>query len=449
MTAVLASPRFLFREEEIESNDAPGPGIHPQIDEFALASRLSYFFWGSMPDDELSRLADTHRLRSKLPSQIQRLMESPRFGGLIRNFTGQWLQTRDVETVSIDARQVLAREAAPDPDAERRRLRSKELRERPDVELSAAERQELADLRALNQKLNNTPPRAELNGDLRRAMRQETEKCVEYVLREDRSVLELLNGNYTFLNERLAKHYGLTDLEVTGEELRRVALPPGSPRGGVLTHGSVLAVTSNPTRTSPVKRGLFVLDNLLGTPPPPPPPDIPPLEDTGNTIKDHVPSLRETLEVHRNKPLCSSCHDRMDPLGLALENFNAMGMYRDSERSQPLDVSGKLLSGESFTNIVQLKHLLAERHATEFYRALTEKLLTYALGRGLDYYDVTTVDRIVEQLQQSGGRSSALVRGIVHSAPFQKTRRAEKTEASLPEKTETIDAHRDSAQFTP
>ena len=277
-------------------------------------------------------------------------------------------------------------------------------------------------------------PRAELTGELRRAMRQETEKAFDYVIREDRSLLELLDSDYTFLNERLARHYGLTNLNVTGEEMVRVKLPPESPRGGVITHGSVLAVTSNPTRTSPVKRGLFILDNLLGTPPPPPPPDIPPLEDAAKAMKEKTLTLRETLALHREQPLCSSCHNRMDPLGLALDNFNAMGMWRDQEKGQTIDATGKLLSGESFTNIKELKKILASNHATEFYRTVTEKLLTYALGRGLEYYDVATVDAIVERLQKSNGRPSELIAGIIESAPFQKTRNPNPAGESEPPK---------------
>jgi hypothetical protein len=225
----------------------------------------------------------------------------------------------------------------------------------------------------------------------------------------------------TTLRERLARHYGLTNLNVIGDELRWTRLPPDSPRGGVLTHGSVLAVTSNPTRTSPVKRGLFILDNLLGSPPPPPPPDIPPLEDAAKAMKEKTLSLRETLALHRGQPLCSSCHNRMDPLGLALENFNAMGMWRDQERGQPIDATGQLMSGERFTTLRELKQILAKNHSREFYRTVTEKLLTYALGRGLEYYDVATVDTIVDRLEASGGRPSALITGIVQSAPFQKT----------------------------
>jgi hypothetical protein len=207
---------------------------------------------------------------------------------------------------------------------------------------------------------------------------------------------------------------------IVGEEMRRVTLPPDSPRGGVLTQGTVLAVTSNPTRTSPVKRGVFILDNILGMPAPPQPANIPPLEDAAKNITNRAPSLRETLAMHRENPLCSSCHNRMDPLGLALENFNAMGLWRTQEFDQPIDATGKLITGEDFKDIRDLKHILVKNHYKDFYRALTEKMLTYALGRGLEYYDVETVDQIVARLEQAGGRPSVLLMGIVESAPFQK-----------------------------
>ena len=188
--------------------------------------------------------------------------------------------------------------------------------------------------------------------------------------------------------------------------MRRVVLPADSPRGGVLTDGSILIVTSNPTRTSPVKRGLFILDNILGMPPPPPPADIPPLEASEKELADHPPTLRETLEIHRGKPLCSSCHNRMDPLGLALENFNALGMWRDEERGAPIDAAGKLITGETFQDMREVKTALATRHRRDFYRCLTEKLMTFALGR----------------LDQDGGRFSTLLLGVIDSAPFQRTR---------------------------
>ncbi|MCL4787475.1 MAG: DUF1588 domain-containing protein, partial [Verrucomicrobia bacterium] len=250
--------------------------------------------------------------------------------------------------------------------------------------------------------------------------RQETERTFEYILKEDRSLLELLDSDYTFLNERLARHYGIEN--VAGNEVRRVILPADSPRGGVLGQGTILAVTSNPTRTSPVKRGVFILENILGLPPPPPPPDIPPLEDAARNTGGRTPTLREVLAVHREQPLCSSCHNRMDPLGLAFENFNAMGMWRDQEYGQPIDAAGKLVTGATFSNVRELKRMLVTQHQLDFYAALTEKLMTYALGRGVEYYDVETVDQIVARMVKADGRPSALLMGIIESAPFQKTR---------------------------
>jgi len=248
------------------------------------------------------------------------------------------------------------------------------------------------------------------------------------IVKEDRDVREMLDSDYTFLNERLATHYEIPG--VTGNEMRLIKLPENSPRGGLITQGSVLVVTSNPTRTSPVKRGLFVLENFMGAPPPPPPADIPALEEASKEVKDHEPSLRETLEIHRAKPLCSSCHNRMDPLGLALDNFNALGMWRDQERGQPLDVAGKLITGETFSNIRELKKILVTRHYDDFYRCLTEKVLTYALGRGLDYYDVETVDQIVQRLETNEGHFSALLMGVIESTPFQKRRNISVSTAS-------------------
>jgi len=216
--------------------------------------------------------------------------------------------------------------------------------------------------------------------------------------------------------------YGLTNLNIQGPELRKVSLPPDSPRGGILTQGTVLTVTSNPDRTSPVKRGLFILNNILGTPVPPPPPNIPALEASETLFKDHPPTLRESLAVHREDPLCSSCHSRMDPIGLGMENFNALGMWRDIERGQTIETAGKLITGETFNNIQELKHILAANHKFDFYRCLTQKLLTYALGRGIEYYDVETVDQIVARLDQENGRFGALLMGVIESAPFQEQR---------------------------
>jgi hypothetical protein len=433
---VLASPRFLFRIEDVltnavasaptgkiarDSQAAPAAG-HPLVDEPSLAARLSYFLWSSMPDEELSRLAAQGGLRKNLDAQIRRLLADRRSREFVDNFVGQWLQVRDVEGIDINSRVILSRDAATDLALQRNRDRFQELRKIPDEKLTPEQQKELDDLRAQFRRRFGERPQVELDRDLRRALRLESEMYFSHLLREDRSVLELLDSDYTFLNERLARHYGLTNLNVTGGEMRRVALPPGSPRGGVLTHGSVLIVTSNPTRTSPVKRGLFILDNILGTPPPPPPANVPPLEDSEKPSDGRSPTLRETLAIHRENALCRSCHNRMDPLGLALENFNALGMWREKERGQPIDATGSLITGEPFRNVRDVKKILVQERHLDFYRCLTEKMLTYALGRGLTHLDVEAVDRIVDDLERQQGRLSALVRGVIESAPFQKRR---------------------------
>jgi hypothetical protein len=419
MTAVLASPRFLFLEEAIEP--APPPR-HPFIDEYALASRLSYFLWSSMPDDELLRMAAERKLRESLPAQVKRLLSDARSKEFVRNFTGQWLQARDIETVIINTFAVISRDEPPDPEAERRRARFRELRSKPVDSLTDAEKAELEEVRTNFFAAFRRFRQFELDGELRRAMRRETEMLFEHVVEGDRSLLELIDCDYTFLNERLARHYGIKDVE--GSEMRLVRLPPESPRGGVLTQGTVLAITSNPDRTSPVKRGLFILDNILGTPPPPQPPDVPPLEEAVKQVTGRTPTLREAMALHRTRALCNSCHNRMDPLGLALENFNALGIFRESRPGREIDVTGQLLTGESFTSLRELKQILVTERKRDFYRCLTEKMLTYAVGRGLEYYDVHAVDAIVERLESENGRTMALLTGIIESAPFQKTRAA-------------------------
>jgi len=391
MMGVLASPRFLFR---IESPVA-GTGAVADVDDYTLASRLSYFLWSTMPDDELIKLASRGELRRELRPQVARMLADPKAQSLVKNFIGQWLQVRDIESVPINARAILG------PSARR-----------------------------------NRDGRIEFDGPMRRAMRSETELYFEHVLKQDRSVLELLESDYTFLNQQLATHYGVP--EVTGDQMRLVQLPPGSPRGGVLTQGSILAVTSNPTRTSPVKRGLFVLENILGTPPPPPPPDVPALEDAAKAFKGREPKLSEMLAVHRANKLCSSCHERMDPLGLAFENFNAMGIWRDKESQQTIEVAGQLVTGEKFASVSELKHILAHERHLDFYRCLTEKLLTYALGRGLDYADAETVDRIVDQLERDGGKMSVLLFGVIDSTPFQKLRRVNSSVTSVVSESPTL-----------
>ena len=418
MMVVLASPRFVFREEGIE----PGSrDQYPLLDEYALAARLSYFLWSSMPDDELFHLAGEHKLRANLPAQLERMLADARSAEFFRHFVGQWLQTRDVDTVLINASAVIAHDEPRDPEADRRRARFRELNRKSPESLSAKEKDELKEVRAAFFRTSRRSREFELTRDLRQAMRQETEMLFENIVRKDRGLVELLDCDYTFLNERLAKHYGIDGIK--GDAMRQVALPPGSPRGGVLTQGTMLTVTSNPDRTSPVKRGLFILDNILGIPPPPPPPDIPPLEAASKKLAGRTPTLRESLALHRNTASCASCHNRMDPLGLALENYNALGRWRDKESGQPIDASGRLVTGESFNGIVELKRILVDRHRRDFYRCLSEKMLIYALGRGLDDRDVETVDRLVERIETESGRPSALLMGIIESTPFQRRRR--------------------------
>jgi hypothetical protein len=382
MMAILASPRFVFRIERPDPADAGAR--FPRVDEYTLATRLSYFLWSTMPDPELLALAAKGQLRANLHAQVARMLLDKKSEGLVRNFTGQWLQARDVEFVPINARVVLG----------------------------------------LGPQVRGGP-KVDFDGDTRRAMRSETEMVFDYIMHGDRSVLELVDSDYTFLNEGLAKVYGITG--VAGKSMRLVTLPADSLSGGVLTEGTVLTVTSNPTRTSPVKRGQFVLENILGTPVPPPPPNIPALEAAKSAFTDHEPTLREMLAVHRSNKLCQSCHARMDSVGLAFENFNALGNYRATDGGQPIDTLGKLISGEQFADVRELKRVITHARRDDFYRCLTEKLMTYALGRGLEYYDVESVDRIVAGLDSNDGRFSALLLGIIDSAPFQRQRVASRT----------------------
>ena len=416
MSAVLSSPSFIFREDRTQPL-TPGQA-HPLIDEWSLATRLSYFLWSSMPDEELFRLAREGKLRAALPDQIKRMLEDSRGKEFVRNFTGQWLQARDIASVPITALDIYLRDH-PSPEYEEARQTFRRMSGRSRDSRTPEQTAAVAKAREVFEEFNRRP-KPDLTGDLRRAMLRETEMTFAHILKKDRSLLELIESDYTFLNEELAKHYGIEG--VSGTEMREVKLPPDSPRGGILTQGTVLAVTSNPTRTSPVKRGVFILDAILGTPAPPPPPNIPPLEDAAPAAARRMLSLREALALHATDPLCHSCHSRMDPLGLALENFNAMGMWRTSELNQPIQTGGKLITGEAFADVRELKHILATRHHRNFYYNLAEKLLTYALGRGLEYYDVATVDQLVDQLEISGGKPSALLQGIVNSAPFQQRR---------------------------
>jgi hypothetical protein len=363
LTAVLVSPYFLFRVELDHPADRPD-GSYP-INDFELASRLSYFLWSSMPDDELFHLAFQQKLRDPavLDEQVRRMLRDPKSQALVENFAGQWLQLRNLDRL------------APDPGL--------------------------------------FPG---FDEPLRQAMRRETEMLFAAVKDEDRGVLDFLDADFTFVNERLARHYGLEG--VTGDEFRRVDQPDDR-RGGVLTHASVLTLTSNPTRTSPVKRGKWVLETLLGTPPPPPPPgagDLP--EEQAGQLTG---TLREKMEQHRQKANCASCHARMDPLGFGLENFDAIGAWRDREGEFEIDSSGELPGGESFRGPAELRKILAGKRDL-FIRCLSEKMLTYALGRGLEYYDACTINTITAHLSASDYRFSELILAVVGSEPFQRRR---------------------------
>jgi len=362
LQAMLVSPHFLFRIERDPSPTDPAR-VHP-ITGVELASRLSYFLWSSMPDDELLGLAEAGKLRAPgvLQAQVKRMLAGPRSAALADNFAGQWLETRNLDSVT------------PDP-----------------------------------KKFPEWGP------DLRDAMKNETRMFFESLLRENRPLADFLDARYTFLNERLAKHYGVAG--VAGPEFRRVELATAE-RGGILSHASVLTVSSYPTRTSPVIRGKYVLQNILGAPPPAPPDDVPALDEeaVGNTG-----SLRQQLEKHRADATCASCHNRMDVLGFGLENYDAIGRWRTRDGNFPVDASGDLPSGKSFSTPAELRVLLKE-DLPEFARCLIEKMLTYSLGRGLERYDRRAVDEIDRKLAASGYRFQTLLDQIVQSLPFQSRR---------------------------
>jgi mono/diheme cytochrome c family protein len=361
--ATLCSPHFLFR---VELERKPKAGEDPQlISEYQLASRLSYFLWSSMPDEELFTQARQGALRKgdNLEGQVRRMLKDPRSRALVENFGGQWLQIRNLKT------------ATPDPGRF-----------------------------------------ASFDEPLRAAMLKETEQFFQAIIAEDRSILDFIDADHTYLNERLAKHYGIPD--VKGDDFRRVPLTGGQ-RGGILTQASILTVTSNPTRTSPVKRGKWVLENILGDPPPPPPPDVPELNEKQDVVQSG--SLRQRMEQHRANPSCAACHQRMDPLGFGFENYDAVGAWRTKDGTFAIDPSGTLPSGQSFQGPPELKAILKGR-ANDFARCLTEKLLTYALGRGLEPYDQCSVEQIAAAVARNQYKFSTLVTEIVKSEPFEKRR---------------------------
>ncbi len=359
LKAILVSPQFLFRVERDPEPARPNP-IRP-IDDFELASRLSYFLWSSMPDEALLDAAARGELRTEdgRRAQVMRMIGDGKSQALVENFAGQWLQLRNVSLV------------------------------KPDPEIFP-----------------------EFDEELRAGMVRESELFFERIMREDRSILEFLKADYTFLNERLARHYGIDG--VAGPEFRRVRLS-GEQRGGVLTQASVLTVSSYPTRTSAVLRGLWVLENLLGDRPPDPPEDVPELDEqaVGNAA-----SLRQQLERHRADPSCAVCHERMDAIGFGLENYNAIGGWRTADGNFPIDATGELPGGTRFDGPAGLTALLYAQQ-DQFARNLTEKVLTYALGRGLESYDEPAVEEIRSGLARGGYRFSSLVLGVVESMPFQ------------------------------
>jgi mono/diheme cytochrome c family protein len=365
MKAVLVSPHFLFLGELPKPAMAAASTEPRPLDEVALASRLSYFLWSSMPDDELLGLAERGQLRKNLTAQVKRMLASPKASALTENFAGQWLQIRTLGEFQPDKKMF------PDYDPA-----------------------------------------------LSSAMQRETELFFENVMRKDTSVFDFLTGDYTFLNARLAKFYGMTNAAATGEEFERVSLTK-TPRRGVLTQASILALTSNPTRTSPVKRGKWVLENLLGTPPPPPPPDVPNLDDKARMLTG---TLRQQMEQHRANPTCAGCHARMDPIGFGLENFDAIGAWRDKEGTNSIDASGTLVSGDSFAGASQLATVLATKHRQEFLNCLADKMLTYALGRGTEYFDRPALEKITQTMDKHQDKFSSLILAVTDSFPFQMRR---------------------------
>jgi cytochrome c551/c552 len=364
--AMLMSPDFLFR---VEQDPRGAKDKFYRVSDHDLASRLSFFLWSSIPDDELLKLADEGRLKDPAvrQQQVRRMLDDPRSQALVSNFAGQWLQLRNLATVK------------PDPETF-----------------------------------------SEFDESLRRSFQRETEMFFESMLREDRSVIDLLAANYTFLNQRLAEHYGIP--KIYGSQFRKVALSDPN-RGGLLGQGSILTVTSYPNRTSVVQRGKWILENLLGTPPPPPPAVVPELKPHGKDGKQLT--MREQLEQHRTDPVCASCHSRMDPIGFALENYDAVGKWRNKDAGSPIDATGKFPDGAQFEGPAGLRKLLLASYGDDFVMTVTEKLLTYALGRGLEYYDKPAVRSIIKKAAGENYRMSALINGIVESTPFQMRRTPE------------------------
>jgi hypothetical protein len=360
---ILVSPEFLFRIERDPAGMAPETTY--QLSDIDLASRLSFFLWSSIPDEELLSMAEKGKLHDSevLDAQVKRMMADPKAAALVENFAGQWLYLRNLSMVS------------PDPGVF------------PDFD-----------------------------DNLRKAFQKETSLFFESMLREDRSMLDLLRADYTYVNERLARHYGMPG--IYGSSFRRVTIADEA-RKGLLGQGSILTVTSRPARTSPVLRGKWVLENILGTPPPPPPPDVPPLEEKGEKVANR--SMRERMTDHQKNPVCSNCHSRMDPIGFALDSYNGIGQWRTEDNGAKIDAAVAMPDGTKFTGPDGLKKVLLSK-PEQFVETLTEKMMTYALGRELEYYDMPMVRKVVEGAKAKDFRFSSIITGIVKSTPFQMRR---------------------------
>lgn len=380
MQAALCSPKFLFK---LEMDDRPNNFEIRKLDDFQLASRISYFIWSSMPDQILFDLASKNQLGPNLDKQVARMLQDPKSSALVQNFALQWLQIKRLDLVS------------------------------PDIKLFPS-----------------------FDMKLRTAMRLETELFFNSIISEDRSILDLIDSDYTYLNETLAKHYGIADTNgniigekivqpggqpIKGNEFVRVTLSDKS-RGGLLTQASILTATSNPTRTSPVKRGRWVLEQILGSPPPPPPPDVPELSADDKSVAQG--SLRQRMEQHRKNPSCANCHAKMDPIGFALENFNAIGAFRTKDGNFEIDASGEFSDGTSFKGPADLKNIVKLKK-DDFTRCLAEKMMIYALGRGLEYYDRPAIEKIVRFVADNNYKFSFLVSAIIQSDAFQKSMKVE------------------------
>jgi hypothetical protein len=362
---MLANPRFVFRLEQAPATMRAGQAY--RISDLDLASRLSFFLWGTVPDGELVKAATSGALKTPagFNRQLQRMLDDPRAEALATRFAAQWLRLQDIK------------------------------KNRPDPLLYPQWDDTLAD-----------------------GFRRETELFFDSLVREDRNILDLLTADYTFVNERVAKHYGIPN--VMGPHFRRVSLPETS-RRGILGHGSVLQLTSVADRTSPVLRGKWVMEVLLGTPPPPPPPNVPTLEETKGVKEARLLSVRERMEEHRRNPACTSCHRMIDPLGLALENFDASGKWRIKDSGVAVDPSGVMYDGTEINGPADLRAALM-KHSDAILLSFTESLMTYALGRPIEFYDMPTVRAIARDAAKSGNRLSAFIAGVVNSPAFRMAR---------------------------